>query len=257
MELLGLFFASQAWNVFVLSLLGFVAQLEGPPPDVDEHMKRLIRKAAYGPKDWCSVQDVTNLKVAFGFPGEFKDFATMGQAAMFRTLNFEDSREGGLHVRTRCDELQTAFRRTPHFVRSREWATWYERSHVVQMKELHSRLKANGIDRGNIEAALAKEAPRPWTVATCRQIRANFQKEVYNQVHRLQGYDPEERVRWQLRRFGQRDRRQAVRANKRLRHLAAAVPPRTWAAIHGAIWNRWATARRTKSHTSRCLFGCE
>ena len=122
MEYLGLFFSTQAWNVFIVSLLGFAAQLENPPPDLEEHMDRLIRKAAYCPGKWCSPEGATRLKEAFGFAGEFKHFGTMGKAAMFRTMHFENPLERGLHTRSRCNELRSDYGATKFLIHSRSWA---------------------------------------------------------------------------------------------------------------------------------------
>ncbi len=100
-------------------------------------------------------------------------------------------------------------------------------------------------------------APRPRTTAATRKARSQIQKETYRQLQLQDHYDAQAKVRTQLHRFGHQDRRQAERAVRRLRHLAGTVPSQTWAAIHGAVWNRWATARRRQATCSRCLVGCE
>ena len=46
---LGLSFATQAWNTFIASVLGFVAQVEGPPPEIDCFACKLLRTTARGP----------------------------------------------------------------------------------------------------------------------------------------------------------------------------------------------------------------
>ena len=81
---LGLFYVSQVWNTFIASLVGFVAQLERPPPYLDEVSTMLLRKAAYGPGNWCHAADAHNLKRAFGFAGEFRHLGHVARAAMFR-----------------------------------------------------------------------------------------------------------------------------------------------------------------------------
>ncbi len=78
-------------------------------------MDKLIRKATYGPGKCCTSKDATQLKEAFGFAGELKNFSTLGRAAMFRALRHANQREGSLHILSRCDELQFEYRTTLYF----------------------------------------------------------------------------------------------------------------------------------------------
>ena len=50
---LGLFFASVVWNIFIITVLGFVAQLECPPADIQDRMAKMLRRAGHGPGNWC------------------------------------------------------------------------------------------------------------------------------------------------------------------------------------------------------------
>ncbi len=45
---LGLYFASQTWNTFIAAIVGFVAQLEGPPPHLTLVTAKLLRKTPDG-----------------------------------------------------------------------------------------------------------------------------------------------------------------------------------------------------------------
>ena len=78
------------------AILGFVAQLESPPPQAEDYMNKLLRKAAYGVGNWFRAEDMHRLKSAYGFAGEFKDFRKMAAAAMLRTAWKENACEGGL-----------------------------------------------------------------------------------------------------------------------------------------------------------------
>ncbi len=100
-------------------------------------------------------------------------------------------------------------------------------------------------------------SPRPWQLVTTRRVQKDFQKAVTQQLRQNTTYDAENRIRQNLRRFGQLDRRQAANALRRLRVLGQTVSPRVWAATHGCLWNRWATARRRQHTGSKCMLGCE
>ena len=109
---LGLFFASQTWNTFITSIVGFVAQLESPPPHLAPTVAKLLRKAAHGCGNWCRAADIHNLRRAFQFPGEFRHIGWMAKAAMFRTSTYENVKQGGLQITARDQELREAYRHT-------------------------------------------------------------------------------------------------------------------------------------------------
>ncbi len=92
---LGLPLATHVWNTFIISTLGFVAQLE-TPREAGDYVSKCLRKAAYGPGNFFRTEDVQRLKSAYGFPGELKDFRKMAAAAMLRTARKETACEGGL-----------------------------------------------------------------------------------------------------------------------------------------------------------------
>ena len=255
---LGFFFATQVWNTFVASLFGFVAQLERPPPGIKNKLAELLLRAGHGPPNWCSDDDLTHLRRGFGFHGEFKDVITMAQAAMFRTTAMEDSNNGGLRCQERATQLKEEYRKTKHFIRSREWGHWYERAFVTQLAEHQSKLReTKGITQGSIERELSHEQDRPWTPTLAKLVKRSFQRQGTKHLADDTPFQAEARVRRNLRRFGLLDRREAARSLKRLRSLQLLVPPRVWAATFGALWNRWFTARRTQRIHSKCLLGCE
>lgn len=255
---LGLYLAATVWNTFIIPLLGFVAQLEAPPANTQERIEKMLRRAAHGPYRWCQVEDLLHLQRAYGFSTEYKDIRVVAEASMFRTACLEDRWSGGLHAEEKSSELRTAYSQTTHFNRSRDWGDWFDRATVHQMAGLARRLRHNsGITRHRVESKLAMDSPRPWQLVTTRRVQKGFQKAVTQQLRQHTTYDAENRIRQNLRRFGLLDRRQAANALRRLRVLGQTVPPRVWAATHGCLWNRWATARRRQHTGSKCLLGCE
>ena len=146
---------------------------------------------------------------------------------------------------------------TAYFLRSRDWGHWFDKAFVHQMKEHIQTCRSElSITRFRIEERISRGCPRPWAPQLAWLIQKSFQKEVSAQMAARSKYDAEDRVRSHLRRFGLLDRRQAALALKRLLRLGGDVPPRVWAATHGCLWNRWATARRRQVTRSNCLLGC-
>ncbi len=89
------------------------------PPEADDYMSKLLRKAACGPGNWFRTEDALNLKSAYGFPGELRDFCKMAAAGMLRTAWKENACEGGLAHKERSEQLKAACRGTIFFNRSR------------------------------------------------------------------------------------------------------------------------------------------
>ena len=254
---LGLYFATMVWNVFVLPILLFVAQLESPPPAIHEHISKWLRRAGHGPGNWCSKEDLLHLRRGLGFRSEFKDVTVIAKAAMFRTTCWEDRSSGGLAATARSARLKATYSNTRFFYRSRELGEWFDRAFVHQLAANSGSIRQDhGISQLGLEDFLADGEPRPWSRNTLHKVRARFQKSVTGRLQEHSRYVAEERVRHNLHRFGYRDRREAARALDRLQQLGKSAPPRVWAAVFGSLWNRWATARRCQRTNSRCLLGC-
>jgi hypothetical protein len=254
---LGLFWATQVWNTYVVPTLLFVAQLETPPDEVDKALHSMLRRAAYGPGNWFRPADVTQLRRSFGFPGEFRDVVAAAEATRYRTACQESGWSGGLRVGARSARLSHALARSTQLARKSFWAGWFRSFVPAQLaKTLESVNAKCHVTAAVIEEELAGGEPRPWSRCLAKRVRRDFQKRVNSLLVDRIFYDAERRVRENLARFGMRDRRQAGRCLARLRLISPLVPPRVWAASFGVIWNRWSTARRSQLTASTCLLGC-
>ena len=65
---LGAQLAAFAYKVYVVSTLGFVAQLESLPVDAQRTEEGLLRTMVRGPRRWCSVEDLHRRRRDFGPP---------------------------------------------------------------------------------------------------------------------------------------------------------------------------------------------
>jgi hypothetical protein len=253
---LGLFYSTQIWNIMILSLFTFVAQLERPPEEVRTVEAALLRKAAPGVGGWCRQSELLHLKRSYCFAGEYKDIANTTKAAQLRVARFEGIHHGGLHIRRRVQELQAARRNTNFFDRDLRWRHWYEAAHSTVLLANREAMRARGITTTAVENEAAGSDARPWTEATVSKVRRGFQKAARALEQTGDTYDALAWTRRKLERWGCKDRREAVRSLRRIRELQPAVPPRVMAAAIGCVWNRWATARRMQQRHSSCLLGC-
>jgi len=63
---LELHFAARTYNMFLIPMLGFTAQLVNPNREVDERISRVLRKAAPGPGNWATEEDLLHLEELHG-----------------------------------------------------------------------------------------------------------------------------------------------------------------------------------------------
>jgi hypothetical protein len=63
---LGLVWNARIYNMFMIPTLGYIAQLETPPAWLLDAIAESLPKSAKGPKNWCSNEDLWQLKECFG-----------------------------------------------------------------------------------------------------------------------------------------------------------------------------------------------
>ena len=252
---IGLFFSTQVWNLFIHSVLSFIAQLESPPSHVLQAETAMLRKAAPGPGNWCRAQELHHLRRAYHFPGEYKTIHTTACAAQLRVLAYENWAHGGLSVHDRAAQLRKLHGQSIFLVRQVRWRHWYDSAYVWRLENNFKDLATRGISARSLQRQIAG-AEQPWSPEVQAKIRKNFQRTAQRALEQLSNYDPEVWMRRKLDKLGFRDRRQMSRCLGRARDIAGGSPPRVTAALLGFIWNRWATARRWQCRQSVCLLGC-
>ena len=253
---LGLFYASQVYNIMILSLFSFIGQLEDPPPAVLAAETALLRKAAPGVGGWCRQVELHNLRRAYRFAGEFKEIKVTAAAAKLRVCQYENSLHGGLNLQQRASALEAAQRDTAFVDRGWKWRKWFALAPAVVLLRNRERLHCVGITVRRVEEQASAGADRPWTEHVVRAVRKKFQKTASQLIQQGEVYDAEAWIRRKLGKWGLHDRRDAARSLARLRDLSEVVPPRVMSAALGCVWNRWPTARRKQIRDSPCLLGC-
>ena len=100
---LGMLLTIQAYQVYICSVLQFVAQLEPLHPEFEQMERKAVQALFPGPTAWIVP---TMLKDAYSLhlPLPLVDMKAVSTAAKVRVLRWENRAEGGLHVlqRVRC-----------------------------------------------------------------------------------------------------------------------------------------------------------
>ena len=86
---LGLYWDTRIYNTFAIPVLGYVAQLEAPPDWVLAGIRHSLTRAAKGPKDWATPEDLWSLKEAYGLHASFRNLEWNAQAAQIRVGLFD------------------------------------------------------------------------------------------------------------------------------------------------------------------------
>ncbi len=73
----GLFYWISAWNIYIVPILRFVAQLEGPPPNLHSRTAAMVRRAAHCSGSSCQPEDLLYLRRPYGMSKEDKDAMIM------------------------------------------------------------------------------------------------------------------------------------------------------------------------------------
>ena len=104
---LGMLHTINAFQVFVMSVLMFVAQLDPLPPNYLAVEAQACRSMFPGPTGWMSASFLRGMRVAH-FPKELPHLEVFTTASRARVATHEDARHGGLRVRSRAHELRRA-----------------------------------------------------------------------------------------------------------------------------------------------------
>ena len=254
----GLLYTLTAYAVFVLPVLSFVSQLDGPPPDWEETEAAAIRKLFPGPGQWCCPDDLRCLQL-LGFPKSLPDLRVRSVAAQCRVAHLEASGQGGLRATERAAELRRWRDESDYVVRKAQWAHWFDRAFVVQLHSATERCRAKGATRRSIELSLTGGAPRPHPQAIDAAIRRGFQRAACRVIEPDRSGYMRARMhhRAQLRRLPGNPETMGDRATEVLQALATAAPPKVWAAMLRTLWNGWCTKRRMEQiGGTGCIFGC-
>ena len=255
----GLHGAAVIYNVFVLPVLLFVAQLEDPPPAALEAESWGLRRVAPGPYRWILPSDLWRLRSGFGMSFRFRSLGWVATAAQARVLWSEATSTGGLSIAHRAARLEHALANAEYIGRRGLWSAWFEASPALVLQRTHDALQRRRLDPRRAEAALSGDAPQPWPRQLALRVKGGLQQWI---SHALELPPPglaERRLRHKLQRWRLPGfpGRTARAVHRRFCLLRGCVAPRVHVAVLSSLFNRWTTRRRFQQDgTSRCLLGC-
>lgn len=278
----GLQYMSLSYNTFALSTLSYVAQLERPPDWILQKERDMLRKAATGPYNWTTAEDLWHLKDAYGFPISFTCLQWLAKASQLRAYIWDPATANKDHLQHFAGCLRAKIDCPSMPYTKVAWQDWIGRCFVLRLESNYKEFISNICSIDTIFERLACSAQRPYSEETLAAIKAGFQRAAYDELCSRQPYDPEFRirgkhVRWKLgdtskhahirdtlQGTGRRVIRltpawQARRSLHNLRLLASLCTPRVQAAAFGTIFNRWTTARRFQQRqraSNICVFRC-
>ena len=267
---LGLHWHARVYNTFALSVLGYIAQLEEPPPWVLATVESSLSKAAKGPGMWAIPQDLWSLKESFGQSASFKKLDTYALAAKVRVLTFDRACQPPDAFSTLYEQIESVCREGNNVQNVGRWYTWYNNTFIRCLFKSKAALHDLVGSAEQIRIASQMQATEPNEDKTWKK---RCQAEIYKAVRAQELEAPWHRIdhklqRWRLLDPGRhgcipgsiRQRSpgwQSQRAWWLLQSLSNVAPPRVQSAAFSTIWNRWTTSARFQSNNVLpCLLGC-
>lgn len=274
----GMQYNTMAYNVFALSTLLYIAQLENIPEFVAKAERTAVLSMYKGPGNWISPEDVWFLKENYGLAKSSQPLDLVAKAAKLRVATF-GCHFGVKHIQAKhlrrlgCDNifsrarsLQTAINATEHIDRLNHWHDWYKQNMCKVIVDNIYWCKNKGIHCKDILAAINSDPIRDWGQEDITKAKNSFQKLVVQHIKQRELPNAIERIRsrtarWRGIPFGLSGLPGIIcrRMHKRLHLLGTLVPPRVQAAVFTTLWNGWCTHRRFQRRgwpTNKCLFKC-
>ena len=258
----GLALSTMAYNVYILPVLLFVAQLDAPPTTWKQAEAKVLRKLLPGPAHWFKPGALRSIS-SLGFPKDFPDLMELTKAVQYRVATTEASATGGLDIMDRARTPHNSIIHSDYIGRTAIWKDGFDRSYILQLSNTITHCQDKGINQHSLEAELGHGSPRPYTAQMTKSIRRQWQRTIWTRIKPDHFPDLHEYMRSKLNRWSISvfPRRRTDRARLVYQTLRDMVPPRVLAAILRAHWNGWITARRlqrrTEARQNKCCFGCE
>lgn len=266
------------YNVFALSTLLYVGQLERVPEDVLQAEGTHVTRMFPGPGKWINRQDAWYFREAYGLAKSAQPLEVLAKAAQLRVAtlgcHFERKviqardlrRLAQDNIFARTHELDRCISNTDHVDRVAAYHAWYEGNYCRTLCDNFRDLRSRGIHAYSIYRTLLDKGPTELEDVDVDKIRGRFQREVVIAIKAAERPQVTERIRWKLRRWrnipyglsGQPGR-YCISIHRRLLALSKLVPPRVHAAVFHTLFNGWCTHRRMqrrRSPTNKCVFHC-
>jgi hypothetical protein len=274
----GMQYGALTYNVFALSVLLFVGQLEQIPDHVLHTERAQVTKMFPGPGHWLEPEDAWYLKESYGAPKSAQPLSVLASASKLRVacLGCHFGRKhiqprhlhrlGVDNIFARVHELHKCMRQTDHIDRLAAYRLWYEGNYCLNLVRNVHALQQIGVHADDIYRGITRKHPNDLSHEDLGHIYTSFQREVVRAIKKKQAPDVCQRIRHKLERW--RDIPYGITGapgiysriiHRRMHALAKIVPPRIHSAVLHTLFNGWVTHRRLQRRkwpTNRCVFRC-
>jgi len=258
-------FSIRVYNIYILPVLLFVAQLEELPKDFDNLEKKACSLLFKGPTAWIAPHVLRSIRRSLGFAAEIKCARTASRAAKLRIYHIEAREGGGLDVEGKYSRLQAAKAAseagTLQSLTTVIWRSWFEYGVVPTLHKNNASCGARGVSAKEVIQCITKEIFEDDEINdfNVRSVKKSFQATASKRLlpppmsmlayleKRLKGWDT-----------GVFPRAMAQRAERNLKRVSHLVPPKVVAAMLRSWFDGWCTQRRFSNSGSscKCIWGC-
>ena len=234
---LGLHFNTMAFNVFIVTVLEFVAQLCVPSTEVIDAVSAALRLLAPGPGTWCIQQDLEHLQ-DFAFQFHFRTLVATARAAKFRvsTQCLPDLKRMDLELRG----LRAASVNRP-------FGEWHDKSFVTVLQQNNDELlRIGAVDKYRRLMHITSDTTA--IQARMREAIASLDSK-YQVMERIR----HKFARWQLAILPGHIPARVLRT---LHLIGGRCRPCVLAMLFRTMWNGWPTTARMKQREGLCVLGC-
>jgi hypothetical protein len=255
-ERAGLHMSIKAHNVYAISVLSFVGQLENPSDPTIKTSKSLIPIMASGPGNWISHQDLIYAKDSYGQASQLRSIKHMCQASHIRVAFTDITDYKYMHT-----QIQEWRRTTEQLSHLAYYHTWYNQAHCTTLNSTVDNCSSLLSLSSLLELAhsrFAKSEDPPLTAAS-PQFRSHCQALAYEILLKKDTPNFNNRIRYKMHRWQLNvpPHRLADKIHRRLLQLRRLVSPRVLTSVWKLLWNGWITGRRFQNRsTTFCLFRC-
>ena len=274
----GMQYATLSYNVFALTTLLYVGQLEALPGNASKEEAAAFRKMFPGPGQWGIPEDFWYLQEHFGLAKSAQPLCLSVRAAQFRVACLgchfgcmdvsarQLQHRGRDSIFSRHLELKYVRSITEYPRRAFQWKDWYDNNHCTVLVKNVWHLEGLGISPNSIYFGLTAKSFREWEDKDLLKVKRGFQRSSLIALKKAAAPCPVERIRDKTERW--RDKPYGITGVPRLsaslihRHLNALsflVTPRIQSAVFHTVWNGWTTERRfqrRRGPKNVCLLGC-
>ena len=273
----GMQYATVAYNVFAVSVLSYIAQLEEVPQSVLDAERRCLLRMFPGPGTWIDHEDLWYAHESFGLAKSATPIELMARAAKFRVAMMgcrfsggRDSirgirRQGEDTIYSRWSLLNHAMASSDYLQRVGQWQNWYRHCYCKVLIDNVQWLRGKGI---SLDTVLQDIVPTSGSDERkdYEKVKRSIQSSVMRALKAVSRPNAVERMRQKTNRwrdvpfgiFGLPGHTSPA-MHRRILKLSSLVNPRVHSAVFRTIWNGWCTHRRFQQrlrHTNKCVFMC-